>query len=89
MMNIPMLERSKGSVYENMAITVARSTTAFYGNEKNSSPTSVITETIVKIVNAQRPKTRYRVGKWAKPMVWMRVYLGDRLFDKILATQIK
>jgi len=88
-MNKPMLERSKGSVYEKMAKTVAKATREFYGNDKNSSPTSVITETIVKIVNAKKPKTRYRVGKWAKPMVWMRVYLGDRLFDKILATQIK
>ena len=88
-MNEPMLKRSKGGAYEKMANTVANATKTFYESKKNSSPTSVITNTMVKIVNAKRPKTRYRVGKWAKPMVWMRVYLGDRLFDKILASQIK
>ncbi|WP_373553845.1 oxidoreductase [Haliscomenobacter sp.] len=56
--------------------------------EQGGTKTAVIADTIVKIVNSTNPKTRYRVGKWAKPMVWMRVYLGDRLFDRIVMSQI-
>lgn len=54
-----------------------------------SSQPAVISNTILKIVNSNKPKTRYRVGKFAKPMVWMRIYLGDRMFDKIVMSQMK
>lgn len=52
------------------------------------SKTSIIADTVNKIVNATTLKTRYRVGLWAKPMVWMRIYLGDKLFDKIVMSQV-
>lgn len=54
----------------------------------DASKPSVIADTISKIVTTNQPKTRYRVGKWAKPMVWMRVMLGDSLFDKIIMSQV-
>lgn len=53
-----------------------------------SSKPEVISDTISKIVDSKKPKTRYRVGKFAKPMVWMRTYLGDNLFDKIVMSQM-
>ncbi|AYB35347.1 oxidoreductase [Chryseolinea soli] len=53
-----------------------------------SSSPSVIANTVSKIVSSKKPKTRYRVGKFAKPMVWMRIYLGDRLFDGIVMSQM-
>ncbi len=53
-----------------------------------SSKPSIIADTVSKIISTDRPKTRYRVGKFAKPMVWMRIYLGDRLFDRILKAQL-
>lgn len=56
--------------------------------EAGGTKASVIADTVLRIVNSPKPKTRYRVGKWAKPMVWMRVYLGDRLFDRIVMSQI-
>lgn len=52
------------------------------------SKSTVIANAVNKIVNAKTPKTRYRVGLWAKPMVWMRIYLGDKLFDKIVMSQV-
>ncbi|MEC3908134.1 oxidoreductase [Tamlana sp. 2201CG12-4] len=88
-MNGPMLERSKGGPYEAAANTIAHTTEAFYSNPKNSSPASVITNKVVKAIYAKKPKTRYRAGKWAKPMVWMRIYLGGRLFDRVLKSQMK
>ncbi len=60
-----------------------------FSKPNNASPTSVITDTISKIVNTHKPKTRYRVGKWAKPTVWMRIFLGDRIFDKVIMSQVK
>lgn len=59
-------------------------------NEKGDfSKASVIADTISEIVASRNPKTRYRVGKWAKPLVWMRIFLGDKMFDKIAMSQIK
>lgn len=56
--------------------------------EQGGTKPSVIADTVQRIVNSPNPKTRYRVGKWAKPMVWMRVYLGDKLFDRIIMSQV-
>lgn len=52
------------------------------------SKTEIITKTILKIVQSHSPKTRYRVGLWAKPMVWLRVNLGDKVFDNIIMSQV-
>lgn len=57
-----------------------------YEKGQGSNP-DVIAKTILKIVRTNKPKTRYLVGFMAKPMVWMRLNLGDRLFDKILTSQ--
>lgn len=78
---------NKDSAYREMMGKIEEGTRkATVGN--GSSKPSVISNTILKIVNSKRPKTRYRVGKFAKPMVWMRTYLGDRLFDKIVMSQM-
>ena len=58
------------------------------GQGNGSSKPSVIADAISKIVKSNNPRTRYRVGKFAKPMVWMRTYLGDRLFDRIVMSQM-
>ncbi|WP_300492252.1 oxidoreductase [Flavobacterium sp.] len=78
---------SKNSAYTAMMDKIAKGTAdAAKGN--GSSKSSVIADTVVKIVTSNNPKTRYRVGKFAKPMVWMRTYLGDNLFDKIVMSQM-
>lgn len=58
------------------------------GEGNGSSKPSVIADAISKIVKSNNPKTRYRVGKFARPMVWMRTYLGDRMFDRIVMSQM-
>jgi short-subunit dehydrogenase len=55
---------------------------------KGSDPI-VIAKTIKKIVNSNNPKTRYLIGRMAKPLVRMRKLLGDRGYDRILLSQIK
>ena len=73
--------------YGTLTSKLIQATKALYDKGQASSP-EVIAQTISKIVNTSQPKTRYRVGLWAKPMVWMRIYLGDRLFDKIVLSQV-
>ncbi len=53
------------------------------------SPPSVITKLIEKAVHSKRPKTRYVAGAYAKPLMFMRKYLSDRMFDRILMSQLK
>jgi short-subunit dehydrogenase len=83
-MTAPMIKYSGKGAYTNLVNAITKST----GSIK-MSPASVIATTISTIVNSNKPKTRYRVGNWAKPMVWMRINLGDRLFDKLIMSQIK
>ena len=83
-MTAPMIKRSGSGPYAKLVTAMANA-----ANRTGMSPASVIGETVAKIVKTAEPKTRYRVGKWAKPMVWMRNNLGNRMFDKIIMSQIK
>ena len=59
------------------------------GESLKRSPRSLIAKTVHDIINNSEPKTRYAIGNLAKPLIWMRVYLGDRIFDKLIMSQIK
>lgn len=77
---------SKGA-YASLSNRLISATKKMYASGQGSKAT-VISKTISDIVNSPKPRTRYRVGLWAKPMVWMRIYLGDKLFDKIVMSQV-
>lgn len=77
----------KDSAYKGLMDKIVEGTQKAAQGNGSSKPT-VISDTIGKIINSKNPKTRYRVGKFAKPMVWMRTYLGDELFDKIVMSQM-
>lgn len=79
---------SSRGAYSSLTNKLIAATKKMYDSGKGSK-TTVISETVATIVNTDQPKTRYRVGLWAKPMVWMRIYLGDKLFDKIVMSQVK
>ncbi|MBI3520844.1 MAG: oxidoreductase [Bacteroidetes bacterium] len=49
----------------------------------------VIAKTILKSINATRPKTRYATGGGAKLILFMRRILSDRMFDKVFMSQMK
>jgi short-subunit dehydrogenase len=78
---------AKGA-YASLTNKLVEATKKMYESGAGSN-SSVISATITKIIQASRPNTRYRVGYFAKPMVWLRIYLGDRLFDKIIMSQVK
>jgi len=84
----PMLERSAEGAYGAMTKAVALSTKATY-EKGGSSPASVVADTISKAIVVRRPNTRYVVGKYARPLLFMRRWLSDRLFDAIIMSQVK
>jgi short-subunit dehydrogenase len=84
----PMLKRSEGGAYEGLARKVAKATDSSYADGAGSPP-ELIASTISRAINSPCPKTRYLVGKLAKPLVFARSWLGDRLFDKAVMSQVK
>lgn len=82
----PMLERSGHSDYAPMANKVAQATTAAYDSGGASSP-AVIAKVIVKAIESKRPRTRYVAGKLARPLIALRKWFGDRVFDRAVMSQ--
>jgi hypothetical protein len=48
------------------------------------SPPSLIADVILKVVAARKPRTRYAVGFGAKPILILRRWLSDRMFDRLI-----
>lgn len=84
----PMMERSGDSAYSKLAHAVKSATSSSY-ESGGSSPASLIANVVSKAVNANRPKTRYAAGKFAKPMIFIRKFFGDRIFDRVVMSQVK
>lgn len=55
--------------------------------EQNSVEPIVIAKLILKGIEAKHPKTRYIGGKMAKPMLFMRKMLPDKLFDRMIMSR--
>ncbi len=83
-----LLQRSGSGPYATMAKSLGNAMKKIYQPGSASDP-QVITNLIVKAVTASKPKTRYVAGKFAKPLIFMRRRLGDRMFDKILLSQMR
>ncbi len=49
----------------------------------------VISKTIIKASLEQKPKTRYAVGYMAKPVLFIRRFISDRMLDRIVESQTK
>lgn len=84
----PLAKRAQGGAYEEITNKMIAATKTSYTKSKSSSP-HLIAQTISKVINIEKPKTRYLVGKMAKPLVWMRKWFGDKTFDAIIMTQVK
>jgi len=82
----PMLRRSGDSAYQDLAKKVAHATQASY-EKGGASPPKVIAETIARAIAAKRPATRYVAGRLAGPLMGLRKWFGDRLFDRAVMSQ--
>ena len=85
----PMLQRSGKGPYKALAHGLASAMSQSYGKKGASSPASEVADVIVKAVTSKKSKTRYVVGKMAKPLIFIRQYLGDKSFDKVIMSQVK
>lgn len=83
-----IVKRSASGPYGNMVQMVAKSIQHTYGQGKGSDP-SMIADVVSRAVASQKPKTRYAAGKMAKMLIRMRVWLGDRIFDRLILSQMK
>ena len=87
-MNDGLMKRSGTGPYKGVAIAL-KNMTEKEMNQGGGSPTSLISKTVRKIIAAKNPRTRYLVGKYAKPMAGIRKWGGDRIFDKVLRGMVK
>ena len=58
-------------------------------DDKIASQPIVIAKVILKAALAQRPKTRYAAGAGAKVILFLKSILPDRMFDRIILSQMK
>jgi short-subunit dehydrogenase len=63
--------------------------TAFKKTTHNHSDPAVIARLILRAIEAKHPKARYAAGYMAKPALWMRWWLSDRLIDALFLKIVK
>ena len=79
----PMIERSMNSAYLPIAKKIERMIKS-YQEPGNAADPAVIAKVVSKAIKAKKPKTRYAAGKYGKPLIILRKFLSDRMFDKII-----
>ena len=81
-----LVKISGNSAYKDMVTKISK---AFNSTlDKNPEPV-IIAKLIRKALTAKKPKARYSAGYMAKPALFFRWLLPDRLMDKIIMSQIK
>lgn len=82
-------ETSNRGAYSTLAGAVSKALAASsQPNARMTSAPSVVGNSIVEIAKARRPRTRYRVGFGAGPMLFMRWLLPDRAFDAVIGRAV-
>jgi len=81
-----LVENSKNSPYKTAIDKMAKSLKSTM--DKRSKPI-VIAELIKKGIESKSPKARYAGGFMAKPTLFFKWFLSDKMFDKMLASQMK
>src|SRR6478735_9581940 len=75
------------SLYAAMRASVAEGNSAAYANARLSASAESVAQTLVKAVEADRPRTRYLLTPAARAMVTARAVGGDRVWDGIVKRQ--
>ncbi|KAF1023018.1 MAG: putative ketoacyl reductase [Paracidovorax wautersii] len=83
-----IVKRSASGPYGRWVQIVAKAIRNTYGQGTGSDP-SVIADVVSRAVASSKPRTRYAAGKFAKMLIRLRVWLGDRLFDRIILSQTR
>ncbi|MGX9429629.1 MULTISPECIES: oxidoreductase [Bradyrhizobium] len=83
-----LLKRSGAGPYAKLTQAVAKSTRDAYGQGRGTDP-GVIADVVSKAVRESKPRTRYVAGKYAQPMIKIREWFGDRMFDRVIMSQMR
>jgi NAD(P)-dependent dehydrogenase (short-subunit alcohol dehydrogenase family) len=83
----PMLKRSGSGAYSRMTNAFATAMKSY--DKGGASDPQVIVNLILQAVRARKPRTRYVAGKYAKPMILIRKWFGDRVFDMMILSTVK
>ena len=86
---IEQMERSAGGgPYAAITSAVIKSFRNHLESPNYGSDPSVVAHTIAHAISVQKPKTRYAIGKFAKPILFLRRYTSDRFFDRMMMRNI-
>ena len=84
-----LLSNSRDTVYAAQAAGLARVLRETARNPARAATPEAVADRIVAAATAQRPKTRYVVGRGARPLLALRHLLPDRAFDGIITRIFK
>jgi NAD(P)-dependent dehydrogenase (short-subunit alcohol dehydrogenase family) len=79
-----LLKNSADTAYAAQARNGAAVLSMADGNDRLTSPPTVIANAIGRAVSRRRPRPRYAVGGGAKPVLVMRALLSDRAFGAVV-----
>ena len=85
----PLTEHVQSEAYGRLAGRVLEATETSYSRPGGYSQPVVVARAVSKAVAATRPRTRYVVGALAWPLMTLRKLVSDRMFDRILMSQIR
>lgn len=83
-----LLGGAGGGAYAAVRQAVVKSTQQAYGPGR-ATPPAVIAEVVARAVKSPRPRTRHVAGAYARPMLTIRKWFGDRLFDCMIMSQMR
>jgi short-subunit dehydrogenase len=81
-----LIRVSGETAYRNQAVPMANT---FNTIDSKLPEPIVISKLIYKAITAKKPLARYAAGYMAKPALFMRKILSDRVFDKMIMSQVK
>lgn len=84
--NENLIKNSSDSVYKNMAAKFVKGLEA---SIPKNAKAIVIAKLIYKAITTSKPKTRYAAGYMAMPALTAKKILSDKMFDKVMMSQVK
>ncbi|MGF3022427.1 oxidoreductase [Methylobacterium aquaticum] len=84
----PLQKYSGKGAFADLAAKVSRSTVETYEKGNGSSP-QVVADAVSHALKARRPRTRYAVGKFARTLIGLRAWAGDRMFDRAILSALR
>lgn len=83
-----LLKTSAKGAYTVFAKKVAENMKSLYEGDQLTD-VETLAKTIVQAATDKRPKTRYVKGYMAKPAIAIRKWFGDKVFDRMMMSQVK